>query len=60
MNRAPLGYEPQHVMSVAIPIGEDAHTTMGRKLEDRFCLDSFRTKDREGKIQECVSHSLEL
>src|ERR1700733_2671436 len=27
MNTAPLGYEPQHVMSVVIPIGEDAHTT---------------------------------
>ncbi len=27
MNTAPLGYEPRHVMSVVIPIGEDAHTT---------------------------------
>jgi predicted permease len=27
MNTVPLGYEPQHVMSVVIPIGEDAHTT---------------------------------
>jgi predicted permease len=27
MNTTPLGYEPQHVMSVVIPIGEDAHTT---------------------------------
>jgi len=27
MNTAPLGYEPQHVMSIVIPIGEDAHTT---------------------------------
>ena len=25
--RVPLGYEPQHVMSVVIPIREDAHTT---------------------------------
>ena len=27
MNTVPLGYEPQHVMSVVIPISEDAHTT---------------------------------
>src|ERR1700733_4878037 len=27
INTVPLGYEPQHVMSVVIPIGEDAHTT---------------------------------
>src|SRR5271167_4521637 len=27
MNTVPLGYEPQHVMSVEIPINEDAHTT---------------------------------
>src|SRR5580692_8516276 len=27
MNTTPLGYEPQHVMSVVIPIGEDAHRT---------------------------------
>jgi len=27
MNAVPLGYEPQHVMSVEIPINEDAHAT---------------------------------
>ena len=27
MNTVPLGYEPQHVMSVVIPISEQAHTT---------------------------------
>ena len=27
LNRVPLGYEPQHVMSVIIPLGENAHTT---------------------------------
>ncbi len=27
MNTVPLGYEPEHVMSVVIPISEDAHTT---------------------------------
>src|SRR6202167_814908 len=27
MNTAPLGYEPQHVMSVVIPIRENAYTT---------------------------------
>lgn len=27
MNTVPLGYEPQHVMSVVIPVREDAHTT---------------------------------
>ena len=27
MNTVPLGYEPQHVMSVVIPISEEAHTT---------------------------------
>ena len=27
MNTVPLGYEPQHVMSVVIPIRENAHTT---------------------------------
>jgi predicted permease len=27
MNTVPLGYEPQHVMSVEIPLSEDAHTT---------------------------------
>jgi putative ABC transport system permease protein len=27
MNTVTLGYEPQHVMSVEIPISEDAHTT---------------------------------
>ena len=27
MNTVQLGYEPQHVMSVEIPIGEDAHAT---------------------------------
>jgi predicted permease len=27
MNTVQLGYEPQHVMSVIIPISEDAHTT---------------------------------
>ncbi len=27
MLRVPLGYQPQHVMSVIIPIREDAHTT---------------------------------
>ncbi|MGB6690557.1 MAG: ABC transporter permease [Terracidiphilus sp.] len=27
MNTVSLGYEPQHVMSVVIPISEDAHTT---------------------------------
>jgi putative ABC transport system permease protein len=27
MNTAPLGYEPQHVMSVVIPVSEDAHKT---------------------------------
>ena len=27
MNSVQLGYEPQHVMSVEIPIGEDAHAT---------------------------------
>lgn len=27
MNTVTLGYEPQHVMSVVIPISEDAHTT---------------------------------
>ena len=27
MNTVSLGYEPQHVMSVGIPLGEDAHTT---------------------------------
>ena len=27
MNTVRLGYEPQHVMSVVIPISEDAHTT---------------------------------
>ena len=27
MLRVPLGYQPQHVMSVVIPIREDAHTT---------------------------------
>ena len=27
MNAVPLGYEPQHVMSVEIPIKEDAHAT---------------------------------
>ncbi|MGA8671308.1 MAG: ABC transporter permease [Terracidiphilus sp.] len=27
LNRVPLGYVPQHVMSVIIPLGENAHTT---------------------------------
>jgi predicted permease len=27
MNTAPLGYEPRHVMSVVIPVSEDAHKT---------------------------------
>jgi putative ABC transport system permease protein len=27
MLRVPLGYEPQHVMSIVIPIRDDAHTT---------------------------------
>ena len=27
MLRVPLGYEPKHVMSVVIPLREDAHTT---------------------------------
>jgi putative ABC transport system permease protein len=27
MNRVPLGYAPQHVMSVGIPVRENAHTT---------------------------------
>ena len=29
MLRVPLGYQPQHVMAVQIPIREDAHTTWG-------------------------------
>ena len=28
MNRVPLGYNPQHVMSIGIPIRENAHTTL--------------------------------
>jgi predicted permease len=32
MNTTPLGYEPRHVMSVVIPIGEDAHTTWADRV----------------------------
>jgi putative ABC transport system permease protein len=32
MNRVPLGYEPRHVMSVIIPLGENAHTTWADRV----------------------------
>jgi putative ABC transport system permease protein len=37
MNTVPLGYEPQHVMSVVIPIRDDAHTTWADRA--RFFTD---------------------
>ncbi|MBV8307203.1 MAG: ABC transporter permease, partial [Gammaproteobacteria bacterium] len=37
MNSVPLGYEPQHAMSVAIPIRENAHTTWADRA--RFFAD---------------------
>ncbi len=32
MNRVPLGYDPQHVMSIGIPIRENAHTTWADRV----------------------------
>jgi predicted permease len=37
MLRVPLGYQPQHVMSVVIPIRDDAHTTWADRV--RFFTD---------------------
>ena len=48
MNTVSLGYEPQHVMSVVIPISEDAHTTWADRarffteLRDKIAADARR------------------
>jgi predicted permease len=33
MNHAPLGYEPQHVMSVGFPVKDDTHTTWADRIQ---------------------------
>ena len=52
MLHVPLGYEPQHVMSVGIPIHENAHTTWADRsryfaqLRDQMAANSRRARRR--------------